>query len=126
MKAPIFFRYGFVSATCLLLHNVCLITADFFSCRLAGAICISYLMVVVIGYFMHSLITFRRPLGLTEFRGYALAMSANVPLAWITTWFWHSAVGFPMVYAAPLASASMIVVNFVLSQWAIAVRREAL
>jgi putative flippase GtrA len=125
MKAPAVVRYGFVSATCLLLHNLCLIVADFYGYPLSVSICISYVIVVVTGYVMHSIISFRRPLALMEFGRYALAMSANMPFAWVTTWFWHGPVGFSMIYAAPLASGSMVVANFLLSHWAIAGRTPA-
>lgn len=122
MRAAAFLRYAAVSGTCLLLHNVCMIVADHYGCTLTMAIGISYTIVVIIGYLLHSLFTFRRAIGWREFGRYALAMATNVPFAWATTWFWHDPIRLPMLYAAPLASASMVAVNFLLSQWAIAGR----
>jgi hypothetical protein len=47
-------------------------------------------------------------------------MSANIPLAYVTTWFWYAVVGFQMSLAAPIASGCMLALNFVLGRWAIA------
>jgi len=126
MKAAAFLCYAAVSGTCLLLHNACMILADRYGCTLTLAIGISYTIVVVAGYLLHSVVTFRRPIGWTEFGRYALAMATNVPFAWAATWFWRDPIGLPMLYAAPLASASMVAINFLLSQWAIAGRWQGL
>ena len=113
------FTYLAVTGLCLALHNGVLIGADTAHSPLWLAILLSYSVVVVTGYVLHSLFTFRQPIGLMPFARYAFAMSANIPLAFVTTWFWHEGIGLPMVLAAPTASVCMLAINFVLARWAV-------
>jgi putative flippase GtrA len=115
--------YGAVAGLCLLLHNATMIAVDRAGAPLIAGVLLSFALVALTGYALHSRLTFRRPMGLVAFLRYGLAMSANVPLAFVTTWVWHTPVGLPMIYAAPLASGCMLAVNFGLSRWAIAGRR---
>jgi putative flippase GtrA len=111
--------YLFVTGLCLALHNGVIISADAADSPLWLSILLSYAVVVVTGYVLHGLLTFRQPMGLVAFVRYAFAMSANIPLAFITTWFWHEGVGLPMALAAPTASVCMLAINFVLARWAV-------
>lgn len=113
------FAYGAVAALCILLHNGVMIAGDRVGLSLWLSVLISFIVVSVTGYLLHGRITFRQPLDLGRYLRYALAMSANVPLAFITTWFWHEELGYEMTSAAPLASLCMLAMNFVLSRWAV-------
>jgi putative flippase GtrA/SAM-dependent methyltransferase len=115
--------YGAIAGMCLLLHNATMIAADRAGVPLLAAVLLSFALVAPTGYALHSRLTFREPMRLRALLRYGLAMSANVPLAFVTTWVWHTLVGMPMIWAAPLASACMLAVNFVLSRWAVAGRR---
>ncbi len=114
--------YGAVAGLCLLLHNATLIAADRAGAPLIAGVLLSFALVALTGYALHSRLTFRRQMGMRAFLRYALAMSANVPLAFGTTWVWHVPLGLPMIWAAPLASGCMLAFNFALSRWAIAGR----
>ncbi len=115
--------YGAVAGCCLLLHNATMIAADRAGAPLLAGVLLSFMLVALTGYALHSRFTFREPMRLRALLRYGLAMSANVPLAFVTTWVWHTPVGLPMVWAAPLASISMLALNYGLSRWAIAGRR---
>lgn len=119
MKARTSLAYLAVAGWCLVLHNVILIAAHFLAVPLWLAILISFAAVVVTGYGLHAFLTFRQRLSLSAFARYAIAMSGNIPLAYLATWFWYAAVKLPMPLAAPIASVCMIAVNFLLSRWAI-------
>jgi len=112
--------YGLVAALCLGLHNGIIIGMDWLGAPLIAAVALSFAVVSVVGYALHSRFTFCRPMGMKAFARYALAMSANLPLAFITIWLWRHGVGLKMLYASPLASLCMIAMNFALSHWAIA------
>lgn len=112
--------YGGVAGLCLVLHNATMIAADRAGAPLLAAVLLSFVLVALTGYALHSRLTFRQPMGLRALLRYGFAMSANIPLAFITTWVWHKPVGLPMIWASPLASGCMLLVNFVLSRWAIA------
>ena len=112
-------RYPLVSGLCLLLHNIVMIVSDYAGATLWLAVCLSYAVVVVAGYILHSHFTFENKARLSGFGRYAAAMSLNIPLAYITTWLWHDVAGFAMWVAAPLATAMMMVFNYYTCRWAI-------
>jgi putative flippase GtrA len=112
--------YGLVAGLCLGLHNLIIIVNDRAGQPLIAGVVVSFVLVAAMGYALHSRFTFRRPMGWVGFGRYALAMSANLPLAFGSIWLWRHGAGLPMIYASPLASVSMIAVNFALSHWAIA------
>lgn len=111
--------YGSVAVLCICLHNAVIIVADMLGLSLWLGVLISFGVVSVIGYLLHAIVTFRQSLALGRYLRYALAMSANVPLAFVTTWFVREVLGIGIVLAAPLASLCMLVFNFVLSRWAV-------
>lgn len=111
--------YGSVAVLCIGLHNAVIIAADILGLPLWLGVLISFGVVSVIGYLLHAIVTFQQALGLARYLRYALAMSANVPLAFVTTWFLHEELGLGIVLAAPLASLCMLAFNFVLSRWAV-------
>ena len=119
------FIYGVVSGSCLLLHNAVLILADRAGAPLLAGVTLSFILVAAVGYVAHSLLTFGERLSVMRFGRYALAMSANMPLAYVSTWIWHVPLGLPMLWAAPLASISMVAINFGLSRWAIVSPKRA-
>ena len=112
--------YGAVAGFCLGLHNGIIIALDWLGAPLIAGVALSFALVSASGYALHSRFTFRRAMRWEGFARYALAMSANLPLAFITIWLWRHAAGLPMIYASPLASACMVAMNFALSHWAIA------
>jgi putative flippase GtrA len=119
MKGRSIIGYAIVSGLCLLISNVVLIAGDWAKLPLSISIGFSYLFVVIIGYVLHSAVSFSRPLALAGFGRYALAMSVNIPLAFGAVWLWRDAIALPMVWAAPLATLCSTGVNFVLSRWAV-------
>lgn len=119
MKIRTSFAYLCVSGTCFLGHNAIMIVAERFYAALWLAVMLSFVITVIIGYILHSAFTFKQPLSLSAFGRYTLGMLLNIPLAYVTTWFWYHWLEFPMPAAAPLASLCMIALNFLLSRWAI-------
>ena len=111
--------YVIVACVCLALHNVIVIAAHGAGIPLWLTILMSFGTVASAGYVLHAIVTWRQPLSLGRFARYAMAMSANVPLAYVTTWFWYAALGLPMPLAAPIASGCMLALNFTLGRWAI-------
>ena len=111
--------YMTVAGFCLVLHNVILIASDSIGIPLWLAVLLSFTAVASSGYVLHAIFTFRQPLAVSRFARYAFAMSANIPLAFVTTWLWHVPVGLSMPLAAPIASGCMLAVNYLLGRWAI-------
>ena len=117
--------YATVAILCWLMSNAVLIVGDSAKFPLSVSIGLSYLLVGVMGYLLHSWISFRQPLSLAAFGRYGLAMSLNIPLAFAAIWLWRDAVGLPMLWAAPLATGCTIFINFALSRWAVSSPPEA-
>lgn len=115
--------YIFVSGVCLLLNNVILIFADAIGCALLVSVLLSYCVVVVTGYLLHSFISFRQPLSIRAFGRYAFAMAINIPLLFGIVWVWRNAVGLPMSLSAPAATACMFFINFLLCRWAVSAKQ---
>ncbi len=107
------------AALCLALHNIVLISAHYAGRPLWAAVLLSFVIVAVTGYVYHALFTFRHAISLKGLIRYAAAMSANIPLAYLATWFWGDIISLPMWMAAPIASICMVAINFLLSKWAI-------
>lgn len=116
--------YLFVSGICIITHNIVIIIADAAGFSLVEAVLTSFVIVVLLGYMLHSWITFREPLSGSSLQRYALAMSVNVVASFAVIWAWKNAFGLPMAVAAPLASASMLGANYLLSRWAIVIRTK--
>lgn len=112
-------RYLIVSGLCLLTHNVILIVADAGGLASWLAILLSFGIVATGGYIGHSKFTFDQKLSLSAYFRYSFAMIANVPIVFVLVWFLHDFLGLPMVIGAPLSSVLMLVMNYVLSRWAI-------
>lgn len=117
--------YALVSGFCLLLNNAVLIVMDRAGAPLPASIALSFAIVVVVGYGLHGRVSFREALDLRGFARYALAMSANIPLAFATLWLWRDLVGLRVELAAPLATIGMTAINFALCRFAVFGRRRA-
>ncbi|MGE0423016.1 MAG: GtrA family protein [Reyranellaceae bacterium] len=113
------FGYAGVSGLCLVMHNLWMIATDSLGMMLPLAVLSSFLLVNTAAYVLHSLISFRKEMGVAAWLRYLLAMSANIPLAWAAIWMWAEAVGLPMYWASPIASVCMIAINYMLARWTI-------
>lgn len=119
MIARTSFAYIAIAGICLALHNAVLILSDHAGLALWLAVLLSFGIVATVGYVLHTIFTFHSQPGVKAFGRYVIAMSANIPLAFVATWFWHDKAGLPMTLAAPIASICMLALNFVLGRWAI-------
>lgn len=111
--------YVAVAGLCITLHNAVIILVDSVGMPLWFAVLLSFGIVASVGYVLHGLFTFRQPLAPIGLVRYIIAMSANIPFAFVATWFWHEQVDLPMAFAAPIASVCMLALNFLLGRWAI-------
>lgn len=111
--------YAFVSAVCVLLNLVILIGGDFLGVHYVLSTFISYVICVVIGYALHTRFSFRSQVSSSGFLRYAAAMGINVPSALVALWLLHDLFRIPMVVAAPVSTAVLALINYVLNRWAI-------
>lgn len=111
--------YLIVAGLCLALHNATLIVADVYGLALWLTILLSFVIVATIGYIGHSRATFAQRLSWGAFFRYSAAMTANIPIAYVLIWFLRDFLGLSILLGAPLSSVLMLMINYVLSRWAI-------
>jgi putative flippase GtrA len=112
-------RYLIVGATCALLHNAIIIGLDQLGVHYVFATCVSFVIVVSVGYLLHCAFTFSAQRSLASFGRYIIAMAANLPLSIVALFLFHDLCGLDMAIASPAATVTLVVLNYLLSAWAI-------
>ena len=118
-------RFLSVGLICALLHNAIVITASFWHIHYAIACVISYVVVVVLGFALHTRFTFKQPPTLAAFWRYSLGMAANYPLTLALLFVLCDLAGLAIVIASPVATVLLVVWNYLTSRWAIARKPQA-
>ena len=125
MTSRVAVGYLMVSGICLLVHNFVIIAMHDLGFHLVSAVIASFVVVVAVGYLLHCRLTFGERMCWSRFQKYAGAMAANVPLAYMSIWLLHEIAGFEMIWASPIASVVMVLVNYLLSRWAIVMPKSS-
>jgi putative flippase GtrA len=113
-------RFVLVSAACALLHNAIVIAADRLGLHYAAATLLSFVMVVLLGYWLHCTWTFpHAERGRPGLARYALAMSANLPLFLAGMFVVADLAGLAVPIAAPLVTVLLWILNFAATRWAL-------
>jgi putative flippase GtrA len=118
-------RYAVVAGSCLILHNLIMITADHFGLTMWQAAATSFCIMVVTGYLLLCLFVFRGARSWRGFFRYATAMAANFPLSTGLLWLLFMPLHQPMAIAAPTVTVVMVVINYLASHWAITGKRPS-
>jgi len=112
-------RYLIVGAVCAGAHNAIMIGGAALGAHYAVSSAVSYAIVVLIGFLLHSRFTFSVTARWGSFARYAAGMLLNYPI-WVALMFLFCDVArLPMTIAAPLGTVVMLVWNFAVSRWAI-------
>ncbi len=112
-------RYLVVGAACAVLHNVIMITGDLLGLHYVASTLVSFVIVVLCGYGLHSTFTFGRELSVSSLWRYALGMAANLPGSIVLMFVFCDLAGIAVAVAAPATTVVLFVWNFVMSHWAI-------
>jgi putative flippase GtrA len=121
-------RYLVVAAICMIAHNLIVIGGDSAGLQMPVAVFISFCVVVLLGFALHSRYTFSVKGDGRSLLRYTAAMALNLPFNILLLWLLFDLMRWPMVVASPVATLIMLAVNFFASRWAIAPRglgREA-
>lgn len=120
-------RFLTVGLACALLHNAIVIGADRFGVHYVISSVISFAIIVVFGYWLHSAWTFPgAERGSTPFARYTLMASANLPLSIAGMFVFVDLGGFSVPMAAPAVTVLLVAFNFVGSRWALRAGRAPL
>ncbi|MGJ0393639.1 MAG: GtrA family protein [Methylocystis sp.] len=112
-------RYLIVGGACALLNNILVIAFAYMGAGYAKASALAFGPVLAFGYASHTFFTFKTSASIESFARYALAMLANFPL-WIGSLFvLCDLLSLPVQAAAPLTTALVFAVNYILAKWAL-------
>src|SRR5581483_1875386 len=97
-------RYLLVGCACAVLHNAIMIGCDFLGIHYVISSMISYVIVVLFGYALHSRFTFERHPSASSLFRYAAGMAANYPGSIALMFVFCDLAGQPVWLAAPLTT----------------------
>lgn len=106
-------RYVGGAATCALVNNLVLITADAFGCMLIVGILLSWLSGGTTGFLWHSVVTYQTKPTLSAFGRFMAGALAGIPLAWAALWLFHESWRWPMWAAGPSATAALFIYHYI-------------
>lgn len=113
-------RFFVVSIACALLHNALMVAGDLLGWHYAATSVVSFAIVAVFGYRLHSAWTFPGAgRGVAAFARYAVSMSLNLPGFILAMYVAVDLAGLPVIMAAPLATVLLWIVNFAATRWAL-------
>lgn len=118
-------RFIATGLVCAVLHNVIIIVGHFLGLHYLPSSVISFALVVLVGYGLHSGWTFpgaRRGAG--SLARYALSMSANLPLFVAGLYVLVDLLGFSVPLATPVVTVLLMAFNFIATRWALRVERR--
>jgi putative flippase GtrA len=113
-------RFFSVGLLCALLHNAILIGGDWLGLHYVTSSLVSFAIVVLVGYLLHSSWTFpgaRR--GAMSFARYTITMALNLPLSLAGLFVLVDLAGLGVPLAAPAVTVMLAAFNFVAGRWAL-------
>ena len=112
-------RYSVVSGVCLLLGLTLIPLFTRWGLHYSIATCMAFGLIAVVGFFLHSFWTFGVERSLMSFIRYVSSMAFNLPLTIMLIGFCDSFVGLSITVSTAIASAVLIVWNYLAIRWAV-------
>ena len=119
-------RFFTVGLACALLHNAIMIGGDWVGLHYVTSSFISFGVVVLFGYWLHSGWTFPgAERGRVTLARYTLTMALNLPLSIAGMYIFVDLVGIAVPFASPLVTVLLAAFNFIGGRWALRVRAQS-
>lgn len=113
-------RFFSVGLLCALLHNAIMIGGDWLGLHYVASSFVSFAIVVLVGYLLHSSWTFPgAQRGGMSFARYTLTMALNLPLSLAGMFVFVDLAGLGVPLAAPAVTVMLAAFNFVGGRWAL-------
>jgi len=113
-------RFFSVGLLCALLHNAIMIGGDWLGLHYLASSLISFAIVVLVGYLLHSAWTFPgAQRGAMPFARYTLTMALNLPLSLAGMFVLVDLAGLGVPLAAPAVTVMLALFNFLGGRWAL-------
>jgi putative flippase GtrA len=117
-------RFFSVGLVCALTHNAIMIGGDRLGLHYVASTMISFVVVVTLGYWLHSGWTFPgAQRGQASFARYTLTMALNLPLSIAGMFVFVDLAGLPVAIAAPTVTALLAAFNYCAGRWALRVAK---
>ena len=117
-------RFFSVGLMCALLHNAIMIGGDRLGLHYVVSSFVSFAIVVLAGYVLHSAWTFPgAERGVMSFARYTLTMALNLPLSLAGMFIFVDLAGLDVPIAAPAVTVVLAAFNFIGGRWALRARR---
>jgi putative flippase GtrA len=109
-----------VGLVCALAHNAIMIAGDWMGLHYALSLVVSFLIVVVLGYRLHSGWTFREAARTrASFGRYALVASGNFPASLAGMFVFVDLLNLSVPVASPVVTVLLFALNFAGNRWAL-------
>ncbi len=109
-----------VGLVCALAHNAIMIAGDWMGLHYALSLVVSFLIVVVLGYRLHSGWTFREAARTrASFGRYALVASGNFPASLAGMFVFVDLLNLSVPVASPVVTVLLFAFNFAGNRWAL-------
>jgi len=113
-------RFLTVGLACALLHNAVMIGGDRLGLHYALSSVVSFCIVLIVGYRLHSSWTFPGAAqGQLPFVRYALIAATNLPLSIAGMFVFVDLIGMSVPIASPLVTVLLLALNFAGNRWAL-------
>jgi len=113
-------RFFSVGLLCALLHNAIMIGGDWLGLHYVASSFVSFAIVVLVGYWLHSSWTFPgAQRGGMSFARYTLTMALNLPLSLAGMFALVDLAGLGVPLAAPAVTVMLAAFNFAGGRWAL-------
>lgn len=108
-----------VGLACALLHNAIMIAGDLVGLHYALSLIVSFVIVVVVGYWLHSGWTFATVRSGSSFRRYVLIAVWNYPMSLAGMFVFVDLLSLSVPLASPIVTVLLFAVNFAGNRWAL-------
>jgi len=113
-------RFFSVGLLCALLHNAIMIGGDWLGLHYVASSFVSFAIVVLLGYWLHSSWTFPgAQRGGMSFARYTLTMALNLPLLLAGMFVFVDLAGLAVILATPVVTVLLAAYNFLGARWAL-------
>jgi putative flippase GtrA len=114
-----------VGGALAVLHNAIMIAGDWFGLHYAVSLALSFVILVLLGYRLHSTWTFKgAERSGSSFGRYLLVASANYPFSLAGMFVFVDLAGLSVPLAAPIVTVLMFVANLLGNRWALRASRR--
>lgn len=112
-------RYVLVGGVCAGLHNAVMLACAQFHIHYSVSSLVSYTIVMLVGYSLHTTFTFSVPRTRSGFIRYVGATASNYPISVFLLFVLVDLAGVSLTASVPISTALLIVWNYLANRWAL-------